>query len=28
MRVLTHLRNDWKSPNTVSQPGHLHTPWL
>ena len=23
----THLRNAWKSPNTVSQPGHLHMPF-
>lgn len=23
----THLRNAWKSPKTVSQPGHLHMPF-
>lgn len=27
-RIFTYLRNDWKSSNTASHPGHLQTPWL
>lgn len=25
--TFTYLRNEWKSSNTASHPGHLHTPW-
>lgn len=25
--TFTYLRNDWKSSNTASHPGHLQTPW-